>query len=63
MNDKIEIGSIVQLRSGGPRMTVDIIDQTKDGVERVTCVWFGTGMTNSINVDMRTLKLIQPERE
>ncbi len=36
MKPEIEVGDVVCLRSGGPRMTVD---DTKD-VGNVRCVWF-----------------------
>ncbi len=32
---KIEVGDVVQLNSGGPKMTVDTMDKNK-----VSCVWF-----------------------
>lgn len=43
MNDsnKIEIGDIVRLKSGGPQMTVDWM---ADGVNcQVFCIWFSSG--------------------
>lgn len=34
-----QLGDIVQLKSGGPRMTVEEIEQG-DGYNLVGCVWF-----------------------
>lgn len=34
-NEQIEVGDVVILKSGGPRMTVDLIDG-----EDVQCTWF-----------------------
>ena len=36
--DNIQTGDMVQLKSGGPVMTVDWID---DDHKYATCVWFG----------------------
>lgn len=34
MNKRIEVGSVVQLKSGGPKMTVEWINEDK-----ITCTW------------------------
>lgn len=39
MYDKIKKGDVVQLRSGGPVMTVDDIE-SENGVETAYCSWF-----------------------
>jgi uncharacterized protein YodC (DUF2158 family) len=35
-----KIGSVVQLNSGGPIMTVTQLGQLRDGTQNVTCSWF-----------------------
>jgi uncharacterized protein YodC (DUF2158 family) len=37
---EIKAGDIVQLKSGGPRMTVSKIYNDGDGVMRARCDWF-----------------------
>ena len=36
-NQKLEIGDIVQLKSGGPKMTIQFIDKRGDSIK---CQWF-----------------------
>lgn len=36
----IKSGAVVQLRSGGPRMTVSTVGTTDKGVPTAECVWF-----------------------
>ena len=38
--DKIEVGDVVQLNSGGPKMTVDTVDLVEVGEDKVSCTWF-----------------------
>jgi uncharacterized protein YodC (DUF2158 family) len=40
MISQIKPGSIVQLKSGGPVMTVNWIEQRKDGSLQAFCEWF-----------------------
>jgi uncharacterized protein YodC (DUF2158 family) len=35
-----EIGNVVQLRGGGPIMTVTHLGKNQDGSQNVTCTWF-----------------------
>jgi len=37
--EQFKKGDVVQLKSGGPKMTVDEIETTQSGVE-VICVWY-----------------------
>ena len=39
---KIEVGEVVQLNSGGPKMTVDAVPALVDPMEedKVSCTWF-----------------------
>lgn len=36
----MKIGDTVKLKSGGPKMTVDTLINSIDGVKRVECKWF-----------------------
>ncbi len=38
MNGNFQVGDVVQLKSGGPKMTVSVIRSDDDG--RVECAWF-----------------------
>lgn len=38
MSEKFEVGDVVQLKSGGDRMTVEYIEESGDEVT-ITCVW------------------------
>lgn len=40
MASPFNIGDVVSLKSGGPRMTVDYIETEDDGTVKVWCVWF-----------------------
>ena len=41
MPDEIRVGDVVQLKSGGPTMTVEDADVISDSqVQLVRCVWF-----------------------
>jgi uncharacterized protein YodC (DUF2158 family) len=39
MSDQFQVGDIVQLRSGGPEMTVDHIGKV-GGTKKARCIWF-----------------------
>jgi len=54
MPDQIEVGSVVQLKSGGPRMTV-----TSFLGDRVVCSWFDSGGKHgSDSFPLSALKLV-----
>lgn len=38
--NQIQAGTIVILKSGGPKMTVDTVDRTDTGRVQVWCIWF-----------------------
>lgn len=41
-----EVGDVVQLKSGGPQMTVTLAENQTiqlDGVEKIACDWFVNG--------------------
>ena len=37
---EIKPGNVVQLKSGGPRMTVSAVYRNRDGVPSAYCAWF-----------------------
>lgn len=41
MAGKFKVGQVVQLRSGGPEMTVSDISDVMGNKEKVRCQWFG----------------------
>jgi uncharacterized protein YodC (DUF2158 family) len=38
--DEIKPGNVVQLKPGGPRMTVSAVYRNRDGVPSAYCAWF-----------------------
>ncbi|BCB26512.1 hypothetical protein SKTS_13980 [Sulfurimicrobium lacus] len=40
MSDKFKIGDIVQLKSGGPRMTVTRVEKAHSGESKIHTTWF-----------------------
>ena len=57
MNKHIEVGDLVQLKSGGPKMTVLKIGQHLDGCY-VDCIWFSVD-TSSFSTMRFPLDCIQ----
>lgn len=56
----MKIGDVVQLKSGGPRMTVHTLDNDMDDSEaEVTCMWFDEKQEQHVRVfKVLTLKTI-----
>lgn len=42
MADEFQVGEVVKLRSGGPAMSVEFLDDSITG-QYVNCVWFESG--------------------
>ena len=40
MSETFNVGAVVQLKSGGPKMTVETIGRDPEGRPTVCCVWF-----------------------
>ncbi len=40
MADDLKVGDVVQLKSGGPEMTIELIDTFGDDHKKAMCVWF-----------------------
>jgi uncharacterized protein YodC (DUF2158 family) len=58
--DKIRRGDVVVLKSGGPRMTVQNVGESKPGVTGpftwVHCIWFDGNTICEYNFDVFVLK-------
>jgi len=60
----IKLGTVVQLKSGGPNMTVKQIgcdDSNGDDMDSILCEWFVRGHHESLRFDIRNLKVIEKE--
>ena len=55
--DEIKTGSVVQLKSGGPDMTVDSV-QNDGGATVAACAWFLNNHKESGQFPVATLKLV-----
>lgn len=55
---KFKAGDIVQLRSGGPTMTVD-----SEGKSDVRCFWFAAAELRNGSFSPASLVMIEPEKE
>lgn len=56
MAEKFEVGAVVQLKSGGPAMTVSSIEESG----RYRCVWFKGASREAANFEGHTLKPYAP---
>ncbi len=57
MSHKIKKGDVVCLKSGGPEMTVEKIEQKTEG-EAAHCSWFSRNTRQTEYFDIETLKLV-----
>jgi uncharacterized protein YodC (DUF2158 family) len=56
MSNLLQVGSVVQLKSGGPVMTISYVSQSKPGT--YTCYWFLNGEIRAYEFKGPTLKII-----
>ena len=63
---QIKKGDIVMLKSGGPKMTVQGIGDTKPGpmntVRWIRCIWFNENLVNEYNFDEDVLKVVAADK-
>ena len=63
MDEALKVGDLVELKSGGPRMTVEGIgDYSPMGVEgrnKAQCVWFSGSKKESGVFELATLRKVQ----
>jgi uncharacterized protein YodC (DUF2158 family) len=52
---EIKLGDAVQLKSGGPRMTVSEISQGPQGVPLALCIWTVKGKTHKETFPIHSL--------
>jgi len=57
----IKAGDVVQLKSGGPDMTVNFVENSS-GVEEAACSWFINNKKESSRFPVATLKLVSPSQ-
>jgi uncharacterized protein YodC (DUF2158 family) len=55
----IKAGDVVQLKSGGPTMTVNFVENSS-GTEEAACSWFINNKKESSRFPVATLKLVSP---
>ncbi|PYU17580.1 MAG: DUF2158 domain-containing protein [Acidobacteria bacterium] len=60
MSDQITVGSVVQLKSGGPKMTVTKVESW-NGVMRASCEWFDRNKSAKDFFPLGALKLVAEE--
>ncbi|RKJ98878.1 DUF2158 domain-containing protein [Alicycliphilus denitrificans] len=64
MMSSFQPGDVVQLKSGGPEMTIaDIGDYSgyDSGEQSANCIWFDNKKQNSHVFPLHTLKKVNPE--
>ena len=54
---EFKAGDVVQLKSGGPNMTVNFVENTS-GTEEAACSWFINNKKESSRFPVTTLKLV-----
>lgn len=59
MSSTLQVGSVVQLKSGGPVMTVSYVSTSKPGT--YSCVWFLSGEIRSHEFKGLTLKIVSEQ--
>jgi uncharacterized protein YodC (DUF2158 family) len=58
MADGVKVGDVVELKSGGPKMTVETIEDYGAGHEQAFCVWFEKTKRNDAIFELLTLKKV-----
>jgi uncharacterized protein YodC (DUF2158 family) len=54
--NEIKLGDVVQVKSGGPRMTVSAVYRNPDGVPSAYCDWFDGKKTQKNSFPIASLK-------
>ena len=55
MTEQFEIGDVVALKSGGPDMTVNFVEES-NGILRIWCIWFFNGEPKNDSFPAQTLQ-------
>jgi uncharacterized protein YodC (DUF2158 family) len=53
-----EVGQVVKLKSGGPKMTIEEIDDYGSGHPQASCVWFEGDKRKSSIFEFQTLEVV-----
>jgi uncharacterized protein YodC (DUF2158 family) len=56
MADGLHVGDVVELKSGGPPMTIEVIDDYGAGHNQAMCVWFEGAKRESAIFELATLR-------
>jgi uncharacterized protein YodC (DUF2158 family) len=56
----MKVGDVVQLKSGGPAMTIEVVTKTTEGVI-VRCVWFDSAEAKRGTFPAATLEKAEAE--
>ncbi|QQT60973.1 DUF2158 domain-containing protein [Sphingobacterium multivorum] len=59
--EEINIGDVVQLKSGGTQMTVEDISKGSDGKDVASCCWFINGEYKNEKIYTTALKKYVPK--
>ena len=59
LNDRVSAGDVVQLASGGPKMTVERIGTAEGGGVAAHCVWFWEGDPKTAVFNEAALKKVE----
>jgi len=59
MADQLEVGDVVQLKSGGPKMTITTIDKFAGENEKAECVWFDKSNRKDALFQLETLQKVE----
>jgi uncharacterized protein YodC (DUF2158 family) len=57
--NEIKPGNVVQLKSGGPKMTVSAVYRNADGVPSAYCAWFDGEKAQQQSFPITSLKLTE----
>jgi len=59
MADEFKVGDVVELKSGGPKMTIEVIDDYGTGHKQARCVWFDKAKREATIFEFATLKKVE----
>jgi uncharacterized protein YodC (DUF2158 family) len=59
MPHTFEVGQVVKVKSGGPEMTIQQIDDYGSGRPQASCVWFDGKKRESYVFELDTLEFIR----
>ena len=56
---ELKVGDVVELRSGGPKMTMETLEDFGAGYQQASCVWFEKTKRNNAIFELPTLKKVR----